>query len=63
MESEVREMEPPDEKSEVGSLVYYVNLRLNLSTDYLSELILAADRDFIEGIQWSQKKSSASIYQ
>ena len=63
LESEVREMEPPDEKSEVGSLVYYVNLRLNLSTDYLSELILAADRDFIEGIQWSQKKSSASIYQ
>lgn len=63
LESEVRELEPPDEKSEIGCIVYYLNLRLNLSTDYLSDLILAADRDFIDGIQWSQKKSNSSIYQ
>lgn len=63
LESEVRELEPPDENSPIGCIVYYLNLRLNLSTDYLSDVILSADRDFIEGIQWSQKKSNSSIYQ
>jgi hypothetical protein len=63
LESEVRELEPPDEKSAIGSIVYFVNLRLNLSTDYLNDLIMSADHNFIEGIQWSQKKSGSSIYQ
>jgi len=63
LDSEVREFDPPDEENPVGSLVYYLNLRLNLSTDRLSELIMARDPDNIEGIQWSQKKGSADIYQ
>ncbi|MDM7924187.1 MAG: DUF4956 domain-containing protein, partial [Pyrinomonadaceae bacterium] len=63
IDAEVREFDPPDEKNPIGSLVYYVTLRLNLSTDRLSELILRTDPEHIEGIQWSQKKGASDIYQ
>jgi hypothetical protein len=62
VEAEVREIEPIDEKSGLGSIVYYMNLRLSLSTDYLSERILHLDPN-VEGIQWSQKKGVSDIYQ
>jgi len=63
LEAEVRSIEPADEEGGIGLIVYYLNLRLSLSTDYLSEKILAADPDLIEGIQWSQNKTGAYIYQ
>lgn len=63
LESEVREIDSPDEKHPVGSIMYYLNLPLNLSTDYLSNLILDSDVEFIDGIQWEQKKNAAYIYQ
>lgn len=63
LEAEVRELDPPDEKSPIGSIVYYLNLPLNLTTDSLSDRILAADPDNIEKIQWSKTKSATDIYQ
>jgi len=63
LDAEVREFDPPDEKNPIGSLVYYLNLRLNLSTDKLSDMIMSRDPENIEGIQWSQKKGSSDIYQ
>lgn len=63
LEFEVREIEPPDDEDDIGCIGCYVNLRLNLSTNYLNDLILSADRDFIEKIQWSQKKGNSHIYQ
>ena len=63
LDAEVREFDPPDEKNPIGSLVYYLNLRLNLSTDRLSDLIMLRDPVNIEGIQWSQKKGASDIYQ
>ena len=63
LEAEVRQFDPPDEKTPIGSIVYYLNLPLNLSTDYLSDVILNSDGDYIEGIQWQQKKGSSYIYQ
>jgi Domain of unknown function (DUF4956) len=63
LEAEVREINPPDEDKPIGEIVYYLNLRLNLSTDYLSDRILRLDPRNIEGIQWSQKKPAADIYQ
>ena len=63
LDSEEREFEPPDEKSGVGTLVYYLNLRLNISTDHLSERIMRLDTKHIEGISWSQKKGATDIYQ
>jgi hypothetical protein len=63
LDSEVREFEPPDEKSGLGTLVYYLNLRLNISTDHLSSRIMRLDPKNIEGISWSQKKGATDIYQ
>lgn len=64
LETEVREIEPTDEDNPSGSIVYYLTLSLNLSTDYLSERIFALDSDNnIEGIQWKQKKNGTDIFQ
>lgn len=63
LETEVRQFDPPDEENPIGCIVYYMNLRLTISTDYLSERIIELDPDNIEGIQWEQKKSATNIYQ
>jgi hypothetical protein len=63
LDAEVREIAPPEEKDPIGSIVYYLNLRLSLSTDYLSDRILRMDPRNVEGIQWSQKKGASDIYQ
>jgi uncharacterized membrane protein YhiD involved in acid resistance len=63
LDAEVRELNPPDEEDPVGRIVYYLNLRLNLTTDSLSDRILAADPKNIEKIQWAKTKSADDIYQ
>jgi uncharacterized membrane protein YhiD involved in acid resistance len=63
IEAEVREIEPPDEKKQIGAIVYYLHLPVKMTTDKLSDRILAADEENIEGIQWSKTKSAADIYQ
>lgn len=63
LEGEIREITPPDENEPIGCITYYINLRLSLSTDYLSDIILSFDHDYIEGIEWKQKKSSSYVYQ
>ena len=63
LEGEIRQIDPQDETNPVGCIMYYLNLRLNLSTDYLSERIFALDSENIDGIQWEQKKGSSYIYQ
>ena len=62
IDAEVREMVPADEDKPIGSITYYLNLPLNLTTDELSDRILSADRDNTEGIQWSKTKSAADIF-
>ena len=63
LEGEIRQIDPPDTENPVGCVMYYLNLRLNLSTDYLSERIFAIDGENVEGIEWAQKKGNAYIYQ
>lgn len=63
LEAEVRQIDPPEKSDSIGSIVYYLNLRLSLSTDNLSEQIFALDPENIEGVQWQQKKSATDIYQ
>lgn len=63
LEAEVRQIDPPDEKEPIGCIQYYLNLRLSLSTDALSDKIMAADPTNIEGIQWSKTKNATDIYQ
>lgn len=62
LEAEVRELDPPDEDNPIGRIQYYLNLRLNISTDQLSDRIMATDQN-IEGIQWSKTKNATDIYQ
>lgn len=62
LEAEVRQLDPPDPENPVGTIQYYLNLRLNLSTDDLSDKILAADPS-IEGIQWTKTKNATDVYQ
>lgn len=63
LETEVRQINPPDEANPIGCIVHYLNLRLSLSTDYLSGKIIDLDHENIEGIGWEQKKSATDIYQ
>ncbi|HSI88843.1 MAG TPA: DUF4956 domain-containing protein, partial [Pyrinomonadaceae bacterium] len=63
IDAEVRGFDPEDEDNPVGSMVYYITLKLNLSTDRLSEQIMRSDPDNIEGIDWSQKKGASKIYE
>ena len=62
LEAEVRQLDPPDPDDPIGKIQYYLNLRLNLSTDNLSDKILASDPN-IEGIQWSKTKNATDVYQ
>lgn len=63
IDAEVRELIPPEDKKDIGSIAYYLNLKLSLTTDRLSDRILAADPKNIEGIEWSKSKSAGDIYQ
>lgn len=63
IDAEVRDLDPSSEEAPVGTLVYYISLRLALSTDRLSDIIQKIDSDNIERIQWSQKKGATDIYQ
>lgn len=63
LETEIREIDPPDEKKQIGYIAYYLNLPLTLSTDRLNDKILALEGSDIEGIEWEQKKNGANIYQ
>ena len=63
IDAEVREIVPADEAQPIGSITYYLNLRINLTTDELSDRILSADPDNTEGIQWAKSKSASDIYQ
>jgi len=62
LDAEVRQLDPPDPENPIGCIQYYLNLRLNLSTDHLSDRIMAVDKN-IEGIQWSKTKNATDVYQ
>src|SRR5687767_1628809 len=59
---ELRELNRPDEDKPMGKIVYLINMKASVSTDRLSEEILAADRDNIDSVEWSQKDSQTYIY-
>jgi uncharacterized membrane protein YhiD involved in acid resistance len=63
IEAEIRQIEPPGKKDTAGSLMYYLNLPLKLSTDVLSEQIAAAGSGNIEGIVWKNQKNTTYVYQ
>ncbi len=62
LDAEIREINPPDEGKQLGTITFYLNLPLNLHTDVMSDRILKADPKNIEKIQWSHTKSASDIY-
>ncbi len=61
--SELRGIERGNTDEATGSLVYSVDLSPVVTTDELSEQILALDAANVESIEWEQKKSFSYMYQ
>ena len=59
---ELREINRQDEDDPLGKIVYVVHMNAAISTDRLSEEILAADRENIDSVEWEQKDSQTYIY-
>ena len=62
LDTEMRELDREDEDDPMGKIVYIVNLGSGLSTNRLSEEILAADAANVDTIEWDQKESRTYIY-
>ena len=62
LDVEIREVEPPTGKKGIGSIIYYVSLPLNVSTDELSHEIIDSSNGHLEGIEWIQEKRRQHIY-
>jgi hypothetical protein len=59
---ELRELNRPDEDNPMGKIVYFVNMRANVSTDRLSDEILSSDADNVDTVEWEQKVSETYMY-
>lgn len=62
-DSELRAVNGPKEGEQLGCLIYSVEISPTITTDELSEEILALDSQNVDGIEWDQKKSSSYVYQ
>ncbi len=62
-DSELRAMERENGNGSLGSLVYSVDVSPDITTDKLSEEILAGDSANVASIEWEQKKSFSYMYQ
>lgn len=62
-DSELRGVEREHDDGSAGLLVYTVDVSPSVSTDQLSEEVLAIDERNIDSIQWEQKKSYSYLYQ
>jgi uncharacterized membrane protein YhiD involved in acid resistance len=62
-DSELRAMERENGNESLGSLVYSVDVSPEITTDKLSEEILAGDSANVASIEWEQKKSFSYMYQ
>jgi uncharacterized membrane protein YhiD involved in acid resistance len=62
-DSELRGIERENSDNAMGSLVYSVDVSPVVTTDELSEEILARDSSNVASIEWEQKKSFSYIYQ
>lgn len=62
-DTELRELTRQEKAEAPGSIAYSVDLRPTVTTDEVSEEILALDSENVEGIEWQQKKSFSYLYQ
>jgi uncharacterized membrane protein YhiD involved in acid resistance len=61
--AEMRNIDRPDGEGETGCIVYFVDVGPQVSTDRLSEELLAADPKNIDGVEWDQQKNTSYFYQ
>jgi hypothetical protein len=61
-DAELRELNRQDEDDPMGKVVYLVNLNTHVNTSELSEEIMSADTENIDGVEWDQKESNTYIY-
>ena len=61
-DSELLELNRPDEDEPLGRIVYLVNLDPVVSTSKLSEEIMSADPSVVDSVEWKQKESKTYIY-
>jgi uncharacterized membrane protein YhiD involved in acid resistance len=62
-DSELRAVNGPKGDDQPGGLVYSVEISPTITTDELSEQIIALDAQNVDSIEWEQKKSSSYVYQ
>jgi uncharacterized membrane protein YhiD involved in acid resistance len=60
--SELRQLDSQDEEGENGKIVYELSMAGAVTTDELTEEILAEDGKNVCNLEWEQKKSSTYIY-
>lgn len=56
IDSEVRQLDPPDDEGKTGCITYRLELSLDMSTNNLSNEILTEDEKNIESLEWKHKK-------
>lgn len=61
--AELRTIDLPDADDAMGSLVYYVDVSQQASTDRMSEELLSADPKNIDSVEWDQQKTTSYFYQ
>ncbi|HWT02106.1 MAG TPA: DUF4956 domain-containing protein [Pyrinomonadaceae bacterium] len=59
LETELRQIDSPDEDDPLGCIMYYVSMPPTASTDLLSDEIRSLDPQNVDSIEWSQKKDSS----
>ncbi|HEY0378649.1 MAG TPA: DUF4956 domain-containing protein [Pyrinomonadaceae bacterium] len=60
LDSELRQLDQPDEDDPLGCVMYYVSLPPNVSTDRISDEVRALDPQNVDAIEWEQKKDLSS---
>jgi hypothetical protein len=60
--AELRQLDTVDEEGEIGKIVYELSLGTAMTTDKLTEEILAEDGKNVSSLEWDQKKSSTYLY-
>lgn len=63
LESELRRIDISDQLNEVGKITYFLNLPLDLSTDYITEQIMFSDSENVHDVKWDHKPKALQIYE
>lgn len=63
IDAELRKIDPEDKEGSPSTILYFLTLSPDISTDRLSGEIFRSDPQNIDSLQWQQKKSSSYIYQ